>query len=91
MDSYNRVNQVEFKVQVKRDFINQEVAYRWQSNFYNEKNTEFDNPHVWDYYPEFFEKEKKHSEEEQKAMELEQLKGNRKKYAAEYKRRQGRE
>ena len=39
MDSYNRVNQVEFKVQVKRDFINQEVAYRWQSNFYNEKTT----------------------------------------------------
>ena len=91
IDSDNRVKNKEFKIQTKRDFINAEVAHRWQSNLYKKEGSEFDSPYVWEYYPDLFEEEKKYSEEQQKEAELEKLKGNRKRYAEEYKRRQGRE
>ena len=85
LESYGRRKEQERKLKIQDDFIIAEViALNILAPVAGDKEAM---PHPWDYYPSFFEAEKKSWEENQLKQQMEDYKERRKAYIAEVNRR----
>ena len=85
LESYGRRKEQERKLKIQDDFIIAEViALNILAPVAGDKDAM---PHPWDYYPSFFEIEKKSWEENQLKRQMEDYRERRKAYIAEVNRR----
>lgn len=85
LESYGRRKEQERKLKIQDDFIIAEViALNILAPVAGDKEAM---PHPWDYYPSFFEAEKKSWEENQLKQQMEDYRERRKAYIAEVNRR----
>lgn len=85
LESYSRRKEQERKLKIQDDFIIAEViALNILAPIAGDKTAI---PHPWDYYPSFFEEEKKSWEENQLKQQMEDYRERRKAYIAEVNRR----
>ena len=72
MESHHRRERAEFKRKIMHDFIMADVNAKF---LFTEKGKQL--PRPWDYYPELFEEDRKHFEEDQSEEEFEKYKDQR--------------
>lgn len=85
LESHSRRKEQERKLKIQDDFIIAEViALNILAPVAGDKGA---TPHPWDYYPSFFEAEKKSWEENRLKEQMEEYKERRKAYIAEVNRR----